>query len=115
MITIFHNPRCKSSREGLEYLKSKTDSVKIREYLKDSITVDELDDILLKTGLKPVALVRKQEETFKHELRGKKFTDEEWKRIILENPKLLVSPIVVGKYRAVIAQPAERVDEVLKR
>jgi arsenate reductase len=115
MITIYHNPKCKKSREGLEYLRSRTDSFKMREYLKDKLSGGELDEILLKSGLKPVDLVRKQEEIFKNELKGKHFNDDEWKRIILENPKLLMRPIVVGKYKAVIAQPAERADEVLKR
>jgi arsenate reductase (glutaredoxin) len=115
MITIYHNPRCKNSREGLAYLKSKTDSVIIREYLRDLLSSDELDEILLKSGLKPIDLMRKQEKIFKNELKGRHFTDDEWKKIILENPKLLVRPIVVGKYKALIAQPPERVDGVLKK
>jgi arsenate reductase len=115
MITIFHNPKCRKSREGLNYLKSKTDSFFIREYLKDFLSADELEEILLKSNLKPIALIRKQEEIFKKELKGRQFTDEEWKRIILEYPKLLQRPIVIGRYKAVIAQPAERIDEVLKK
>jgi arsenate reductase (glutaredoxin) len=113
MVTIYHNPKCKKSREGLEYLKSRTSQIHIREYLSDLLTSVELDEILLKSGLKPFDLVRRQEEIFKRELKGKHFTDEEWKRILLENPKLLVRPLVVGKYKAVLAQPAERVNEVL--
>jgi arsenate reductase-like glutaredoxin family protein len=57
----------------------------------------------LKSGLKPFDLVRQQEDIFKRELKGKHFTDEEWKRILLENPKLLVRPVLVGKYKAVLA------------
>ena len=113
MVTIYHNPRCKKSREGLEYLKSRTSRINVREYLRDLLTSGELDEILLKTGLKPSDLVRQKEEIYKRELKGKHFTDEEWKRILLENPRLLVRPIVVGKYRAVLAQPAARAEEVL--
>jgi len=87
----------------------------IREYLRDLLSSDEFDEILLKSGLKPIDLVTKQEEIFKKELKGRHFTDDEWKMIILENPKLLVRPIVVGRYKAVIAQPAGKMDEVLKR
>jgi arsenate reductase (glutaredoxin) len=114
VVTIYHNPKCRKSREGLDYLKSRASQVKVREYLKDPLTAGELDEILLKSGLKPFDLVRQQEEIFKTELKGKNFTGEEWKRIILENPKLLIRPIVVGKYRAVFAQPSERAEEVLK-
>jgi arsenate reductase (glutaredoxin) len=114
MITIYHNPKCKKSREGLEYIKKRADSINIREYLKDNLTPAELDEILLKSGFKPADLVRKQEDIFRNELKGRHFTDEEWKKIILENPKLLVRPIVVGKYRAVLAQPAEKGQEVMQ-
>jgi len=113
MVTIYHHPKCKKSREALDYLKSRTSQIKVREYLCDLLTPGELDEILLKSGLKPFDFIRKQEEIFKRELKGRHFTDEEWKRIILENPKLLIRPIVVGKYKAVVAQPAERADEVL--
>jgi arsenate reductase len=113
MVTIYHNPKCKKSREGLEYLKSRTSQINVREYLSDLLTSGELDEILLKSGLRPFDLVRRQEDIFKRELKGRNFTGEEWKRIILENPKLLVRPIVVGKYKAVFAQPAARVDEVI--
>ena len=75
MVTIYHNPRCKKSREGLAYLKSRTDAMVIREYLRDLLSSDELDEILLKSGLKPIDLVRKQEEIFKNELKGRHFTD----------------------------------------
>jgi arsenate reductase (glutaredoxin) len=115
MVTIYHHPKCRKSREGLEYLKSRTSEVKVREYLSNMLTSPELDEILLKSGLKPFDLVRQQEEVFKRELKGRHFTDEEWKKIILENPKLLVRPIVVGKYKAVLAQPASKADEVLKK
>jgi arsenate reductase len=114
MVTIYHNPKCKKSREGLDYLKSRTSQITVREYLRDPLTPEELDEILLKSGLKPYDLIRQQEEVFKKELKGKKFTDEEWKKIILENLKILVRPIIVGKYRAVFAQPAERANDVLK-
>jgi len=113
MVTIYHHPKCRKSREGLEYLKSRTIQIRVREYFSDLLTPGELDEILLKSGLKPFNLIRQQEELFKRELKGRHFTDEEWKRIILENPRLLVRPIVVGKYKAVHAQPAERVNEVL--
>jgi arsenate reductase len=113
MVTIYHNPKCKKSREGLEYLRSRTSQFRIRAYLSGLLTSAELDEILLKSGLKPSDLIRQQEEIFKHELKGKHFTDDEWKRILLENPKLLVRPVVVGKYKAVLAQPVERADEVL--
>ena len=42
------------------------------------------------------------------------FTNEEWFTIIRQNPCLLQRPIVEGRYKAVIAVPAERIEEVNK-
>jgi arsenate reductase len=72
-----------------------------------------LEEILLKSNLPPEALVRTQEELYKKELKGRGFTRDEWVTIITENPKLLQRPVVVGKYKAVLAQPPEKMEEVL--
>ena len=112
MITIYHNPRCRKSRAGLEYLKSKTSDFEIREYLKKPLSKEELSDILVKLNLKPLNIVRTQEEVYKKQLKGKQFNDNEWIEIILENPKLLQRPLVVKDYKAVLAQPPENIDKL---
>jgi len=109
---IYHNPRCKHSRAGFDYLKKLTSDIEVREYLSDSITTMELKEILLKTNLKPSDIVRTNEEYYKTYLKGRKFTDEELTRILVENPKLIVRPIIVGKYKAVIGNPPERIDKL---
>lgn len=114
MLKIYHNPRCKHSRAGLEYLKEKTEDFNVREYLKVPITQDEINEILLKTNLPPEDIVRKQEDYFKKSLKGKNFNPDEWVKIIAENPKLLQRPIVVGKHKAVIANPPDRIDLLFK-
>jgi arsenate reductase (glutaredoxin) len=113
MLKIYHNPRCRKSREGLNYLKNKTTGFEIVDYLKDGLTAEMLDEIFLKSNLKPEQLVRTQEEAYKKELKGRSFTKEEWKRIFIENPKLLQRPIVVSKQKAVLAQPPENLDKLL--
>lgn len=112
-LMIFHNPRCKHSRAGLDYLKSKTDSYKIREYLKEPLTKGEVKEILLKTNLQPIDIVRKQEDYFKKNLKDKNFNKDEWIKIIVENPRLLHRPIVVGRLKALIANPPEKIDGFL--
>jgi arsenate reductase-like glutaredoxin family protein len=64
--------------------------------------------------MKPHEIIRKQEDYYKKELNGKKFNDDEWLKIIIENPKLLQRPIIVGKYKAVIAQPPELIENLIK-
>ena len=114
MITIYHNPRCKKSREGLNYLKNAGIEYEIIDYINHPLTVDELKKILIKLNKRPYEIVRIQEDYYKRELKGKNFTDDEWLDILLENPKLIQRPIVSGKYKAVIAQPPELMNDVIK-
>lgn len=109
---IFHNTRCKHSRAGLDYLKNKTADIEVRDYISDVITINELKEILLKSNLKPAQIVRTNEEYFKTYLKGKSFTDDEWIKIICENPKLIQRPIVVGKYKAIIGNPPTEIDKL---
>jgi arsenate reductase (glutaredoxin) len=114
MLKIYHNPKCRKSREGVAYLRQKGYDFKIILYLDNPLTATELQTIFMKLNLKPSQGVRTEEEIFRKELKGKRFTDDEWINIILQNPRLLQRPIVEGKYKAVIAVPAERVEEVIR-
>jgi arsenate reductase len=109
---IYHNPRCKHSRAGLEYLKNLTSDFEVREYISDVITTKELKEILLKTNLKPSEIIRTNEEYYKTYLKGRHFNDDELLQILIENPKLIVRPIVVGKYKAVIGNPPEEINKL---
>ena len=112
MYKIYHNPKCKKSRCGLEYLKSKTEKIEIIDYLKLGLSLKEMTEIIARLNIKPIELVRTQEELFKKELKNRQFTDEEWMRIIIENPKLLRRPIIINKMKAVIGDPVEDIDRL---
>lgn len=111
MITIYHNPRCKKSRAGLQALEARTKSFEVKEYLtKDPFTVEDLTDVLIMLKKKPEEIIRKQEEYFKSELKGKTFSDKEWIEIMIENPKIIQRPIVVKDHLAVIGDPIENIE-----
>ena len=114
MIKIYHNSRCKKSRAGLKYLEAKGVEFEMVEYLKNSLTEDELKDILIKMNIKPLEMVRTQEEIYRKQFKGKNFTDEEWVKIMIENPKLIKRPVVVKEYKAVWADPPENMDVLFK-
>jgi len=113
MLQIYHNPKCRKSRAGLDHLKAKGLDFEIIEYLKTGLTKEMLQQILQRLNVKPIELVRTQEDYFKQQLRGKKFSDEEWIQIIIENPKLLKRPIIIHNFKAVWADPAEEADKIL--
>ncbi len=111
MITIYHNPRCKKSRAGLEYLTSKTSDFKLKQYLKDdAFTKESLVSVLKMLNKKPMEMIRKQEAIFKQEIKGKEFTDEQLIDMMVKNPKLINRPIVVKDNQAVWGDPADSIE-----
>ena len=112
MVTIYHNPRCKKSRAGLQYLQTKTDEIQIVEYLKNPLTEDELKKLLMLLNKKPQEMIRTQESVYKQNFKGKNFTDDEWVKIMVENPKLIKRPIVVKGNKAVWGDPAEEIEKL---
>ncbi len=114
MISVYHNPRCKKSRAGLQYIIDKGLEHKIILYLKDEpFNEASLKEILLKLNLKPAELLRKQEDIYKKQIKGKNLNDQDLIGLMLKNPKLIQRPIIDNGTKAVIADPAEKAEEVL--
>ena len=112
MYTVYHNPRCRKSRAGLQYVVDKGMEHRIREYLKEPLSEKELTTLLMKLNKKPFEMIRTQEEYFRKELKGLQFNDEEWIRIMVENPKLIHRPIIEGQYKAVLGDPVENIEKL---
>ena len=112
MYTIYHNPRCKKSRAGLLYATELKMEFQVREYLKEPLSEAELTSLLMKLHVKPKELIRTQEEIYRKELKTLNLNDEEWIKVMVENPKLIHRPIVEGKYKAVVGDPPENIDQL---
>ncbi len=108
--TVYHNPRCKKSRAGLQHVIEKGMDHQVREYLKEPLTEEELTTLLMKLHKKPTEMIRTQEEVYRKELKGLDLNDNEWIKVMVENPKLIHRPIVEGKYKAVLGDPVENID-----
>ncbi|PLX14602.1 MAG: arsenate reductase [Salinivirgaceae bacterium] len=113
MFKIYHNPRCKKSRAGLAYLESKVDNFEIVKYLDDTLSSDQLKSLIDKTGKKPIEIIRKQEDYFKKNMKGKELSDNELIKEMAANPKLIARPIVEMGNKAVLAEPPEEIDKLL--
>lgn len=109
MLTIYHNPRCRKSRETLELIRESDNLVEIVEYLNDQLSAEELEELLEKLGMKAEQLVRKQEAVYKENYKGKQLSEQEWIAAMVEHPKLIERPIVVREDRAVLGRPPENV------
>lgn len=110
---IYHNPRCRKSREGIKYLESKKINFEVIDYIKNNLSLEQIRNILKKLQLKPIELVRKNEAIWKEKYKGKDFTDDQLIEILSNEPKLIERPIIVSEKLAVIGRPAENIDKLL--
>jgi len=113
MIQIYHNPRCSKSREALQLLEETGKEHNVILYLKDELTKAQLTELINKLGIVPIELVRKNEQVWKDEYKGKELTDDEVINAMVVNPKLIERPIVVNGNKAVVARPAATLKEIL--
>ena len=113
MLTIYHNPRCRKSRETLELIKNKGLAPKIIEYLNEPPSESEMKDILSKLDIQPEELLRKTESIYNDQFKGKDLSGDEWIKVMTENPKLIERPIVINKGKAVIGRPPENVLSII--
>tara|TARA_B100001248_G_scaffold260828_1_gene250149 strand:+ start:3401 stop:3739 length:339 start_codon:yes stop_codon:yes gene_type:complete len=110
---IYHNPRCRKSREGISYLESKKINFEVIDYIKNNLSSEQIRNILKKLQLKPIELVRKNEAIWKEKYKAKDFTDDQLIKILSNEPKLIERPIIVSEKLAVIGRPAENIDKLL--
>lgn len=113
MLKIYHNPRCQKSRETLKLIQESGAPCTIVDYLNDRPTAQELQAVLKKLGMPAESLVRKSEQLFKDEFKGKDFSETEWIQIMVEHPKLIERPIVIKGDKAVLGRPPENVLKLL--
>lgn len=113
MITIYHNPRCSKSREGLCFLEEKNIPHSIVKYLDTGLSIEELTRIIKILNITPIELVRTKEDIWKENYKDKTLSDKDIIKIMSENPKLIERPIVINDNQGVIARPFSRINEII--
>lgn len=115
MIKIYHNPRCQKSREGLEIIEKSGKDYEVIKYLEQVPSKKELREILNCLAISPEMLVRKNENIWKENFRGKLLSDDQILDAMIKYPKLIERPIVIKGDKAVIGRPPERIRAVLDK
>jgi arsenate reductase len=113
MITIYHNPRCGKSRDGLAFIQSLDVEYEIVKYLETPLSNKKLKEIIKKLKLKPIELIRIKEPIWTAHFKGKNLTDEQIIQAMVEYPILIERPIVVYGEQAIVARPHERIKDIL--
>lgn len=110
---IYHNPRCRKSRETLALIEEKGLQPEVIEYLNNPLTASELKEVLDKLDMPAASIIRKGEAIFKEQFKGKDLSEEQWIQAMVDYPKLIERPIVVKGNAAVIGRPPENVLSLL--
>lgn len=113
MITIYHNPRCSKSREGLAILDAKKADYHVVKYMDDLLSAESLEKIITLLKIKPIELVRTNEVIWKENFKNLDLTDKEIIAAMAKHPKLIERPIVVNGNKAVIGRPPQSILDIL--
>lgn len=114
-VEIWHNPRCSKSRAALAILRDAGVELRVRRYLEDPPTEEELDRVLDLLGMEPRELTRMNEAPARSlDLAGRERSRDEWIRALVRNPILIQRPVVLtDDGRAALGRPPENVEELI--
>ncbi len=117
-LIVWHNPRCRKSREGLRAAEAMAEAkgltLEIRKYLDEPPKAGELKAVLRKSGMKADEILRNQEKIWKENFKGKTYSDDELIAIMSQYPKLIERPLVIYGDKAVLARPAENIKKLFE-
>ncbi|KIA60625.1 arsenate reductase family protein [Nocardia vulneris] len=96
---IWHNPRCTKSRNATTHLDEAGIEYKVRRYLDEPPTAEELRAVLARLGAEPWDITRTGEQVAKDlgmAQWGRTAADRDrWIAALAEHPKLIQRPIVL--------------------
>ncbi len=104
MYQIYHNPRCGKSRQCLAYIETLDKEFEVIKYLETPPTIEELNKILKKLNITPLALVRQKEKIWIDNFKSKALSNNEIIEILSTHPILIERPIVIIDKKAFIAR-----------
>ena len=112
--TIYHNPKCGTSRNTLALIRNSGEEPNIIYYLETPPSQAELSALLAQMGLAVRDLMRNNVEPYAAlGLAEDRFSDEQLIAFMVQYPLLINRPIVVTSLGARLCRPAEKVLDIL--
>ena len=113
-ITIYHNPKCGTSRNTLAAIEAAGHTPEVIEYLKAGWTRAQLDRILADMGAGPRDILRVMGSPAEElGLTDPAASDEALLAAMVEHPILVNRPIVVSPKGTRLCRPADLVADLL--
>jgi arsenate reductase len=110
--TIYHNPRCSTSRNALEMIRAAGIEPRVVEYLKDPPTKARLKQLLEAAGVSARDAIRDKEAVYA-QLGLAGANDDALLEAMVANPILIQRPIVETGLGVRVCRPVETVQEIL--
>ena len=112
--TIYHNPRCGTSRNTLEMMREAGVEPEVVEYLKHPPSRTRLKQLLKAAGVGVREAMRSKEPIYAElGLGDPKLSDDKLLDAMVENPILIERPIVETGKGVRLCRPADLVREIL--
>jgi arsenate reductase (glutaredoxin) len=113
-VTIWHNPKCATSRKVLDMIRAAGISPDIVDYVKSPPTAAAIRSALKAMGMKPRALLRRKGTPYEElGLDDPKLSDAALIAAMHEHPILIERPVVQTQKGARLCRPPERLQEIL--
>lgn len=113
-ITIYHNPKCGTSRNTLALIRHSGAEPHVIEYLKTPPSKEKLQELLRAMGITARELLREKGTPYADlKLDDPKWSDDELLDFMLAHPILINRPIVVTSLGTKLCRPSEAVLEIL--
>jgi arsenate reductase len=113
-ITIFHNPKCGTSRNTLAMIRNSGVEPTVIEYINNPPTRARLQQLLHAMGMQPRALLREKGTPYAElDLSNPKWTDDELIDFMMAHPILINRPIVETPLGTRLCRPSEAVLDIL--
>ncbi len=111
-VTLFHNPKCSTSRKALELLRERGVEPEVVEYLKAGWDAATLDRLAQRTGVGLSGLLRRREQRAT-ELIAAGASDQVIRAAMIADPVLVERPIVETDKGARIGRPVETILDLI--
>jgi arsenate reductase len=113
-ITIWHNPKCGTSRKVLAAIRARGLEPNVVEYLKDPPSSAEIRSALKEMGIGPRELLRRRGTPYDDLGLGKpKWTDADLIAAMAKHPLLIERPVVRTRKGTRLCRPPDLLDEIL--
>ena len=112
--TIYHNPKCGTSRNTLALIRNAGIEPQVIHYLETPPSRDELVQLIAACGLSVRDVLRSKGDLYEElKLDDAKWTDDELLDFMVAHPILINRPIVITAQGTRLCRPSERVLDIL--